>query len=133
MGAFDSLYSDDSSTQNFDSTGSDSLDLSGTTFGSTLGSTPSDTSSNSFWDTVNGGISSLSNLANMGLGVYKSVQGSSAQASGQPEKTPDGRYVANIAGQPTVLQPDASAKTMQLFMIGAIIIGAVVLLREHKG
>lgn len=105
-----------------------SLDSTGA-FGSTLGSAPSDTS-NGFWNTVQSGVGALNDLANLGLGVYKSVQTTSKQTTGQPEKTPDGRYVANIQGQPTVLTRDSSAQTMQLLLVGALIVGAVVLLRK---
>lgn len=140
MGAYDNLYATDGGTasdgsggdlnfggtnNSYDLSSSGAVDTSGTGVSATA---PSDTG-NGFWGAVNQGISSFQNLANAGLGLYKSVQQSNAQqTAGQPERTPDGRYVANIQGRPTVLQASPAPNTTLIYL--ALILGAFVLLRK---
>lgn len=89
-------------------------------------SVPGDTGTTNFWKQVSSGAL---DIANLGLGVYKTVNQVQNQQN-QPERLPDGRLVQNIQGKPTVLTTDKSSQYLQLIIIVAIIFGAVELAKK---
>jgi hypothetical protein len=129
-----------------DGTG-DSLDLSGSSGGNNFDSwaggsplnidltggapSPSSSGSSDLWTNLQQGLGFFQGAANIGLGAYRAVSNPTAQQTGQPERTADGRYVANIQGKPTVLTPQTTTNST-LMLIGLVVVGVVLLKSLEK-
>lgn len=81
---------------------------------------------NSLWSAINGGLQAFTTLTKTATGAYADVSATNNR-TGQPERTPDGRYITNIQGRPTALVPQQNYNVLLLILVA---VGAVLLVKE---